>query len=39
MPVRTETVSVTGASTGIEFATARAFLDRGPNLVLNFRDS
>ncbi len=39
MPNRTETVLITGASTGIGFAVARAFLDRGSNLVLNSRDS
>ncbi len=38
MSNRTETVLVTGASTGIGFAVARAFLDRGYNLVLNSRD-
>ena len=39
MSNRTETVLITGASTGIGFAAARAFLDRGSNLVLNSRDS
>ncbi len=38
MPNLTETVLITGASTGIGFAAARAFLDRGANLVLNSRD-
>ena len=38
MSNRTETVLITGASTGIGFAVARAFLDRGYNLVLNSRD-
>ena len=33
-----ETVIITGASTGIGQAVARAFLDRGYNLVLNSRD-
>ncbi len=33
-----ETVLITGASTGIGFAAARAFLDRGSNLVLNSKD-
>ena len=39
MPNQKETVLITGASTGIGFAVARAFLDRGSNLVLNSRDS
>jgi NAD(P)-dependent dehydrogenase (short-subunit alcohol dehydrogenase family) len=39
MSKRTETVLITGASTGIGFAVARAFLDRGSNLVLNSKDS
>ena len=38
MSYRTETVLITGASTGIGFAVARAFLDRGSNLVLNSRN-
>lgn len=38
MPNQTETVLITGASTGIGLAAARAFLDRGSNLVLNSRD-
>ena len=33
-----ETILITGASTGIGFAVARAFLDRGANLVLNSKD-
>ena len=39
MSNQNETVLITGASTGIGFAVARAFLDRGSNLVLNSRDS
>jgi|AP95_1055475.scaffolds.fasta_scaffold674267_1 short-subunit dehydrogenase len=39
MSDQNETVLITGASTGIGFAVARAFLDRGSNLVLNSRDS
>ncbi len=39
MSSQNETVLITGASTGIGFAVARAFLDRGSNLVLNSRDS
>ncbi len=39
MSNQNETVLITGASTGIGFAAARAFLDRGYNLVLNSRDS
>lgn len=35
MPNSTETVIITGASTGIGLATARLFLERGANLVLN----
>ena len=35
MSNRNETVLITGASTGIGRAVARAFLDRGYNLVLN----
>ncbi len=38
MSNQNETVLITGASTGIGFAVARAFLDRGSNLVLNSRD-
>ena len=38
MPNRNETTLITGASTGIGRAVARAFLDRGYNLVLNSRD-
>ncbi len=38
MPNQKETVLITGASTGIGFAAARAFLDHGYNLVLNSRD-
>ncbi len=38
MSNQNETVVITGASTGIGFAVARAFLDRGSNLVLNSRD-
>ena len=38
MSKQTETVLITGASTGIGLAVARAFLDRGSNLVLNSRD-
>ncbi len=34
MPNQIETVLITGASTGIGRAVARAFLDRGYNLVL-----
>ena len=34
-----DTVIITGASTGIGLATARAFLARGANLVLNSRNS
>ena len=33
-----ETILITGASTGIGFAVAQAFLDQGSNLVLNSRD-
>ncbi|MBL4739465.1 MAG: SDR family NAD(P)-dependent oxidoreductase [Sneathiella sp.] len=33
-----QTVLITGASTGIGFAVARAFLDRGSNLILNSRN-
>ena len=36
--MQTRTVLITGASTGIGFAAARAFLARGANLVLNSRD-
>ncbi len=39
MSNQNETVLITGASTGIGFAVARAFLDRGSNLVLNSRDT
>ena len=39
MSNQNETVLITGASTGIGFAVARAFLDQGYNLVLNSRDS
>jgi len=39
MPNQNETVLITGASTGIGRAVARAFLDRGYNLVLNSRDT
>ncbi len=38
MSEQIETVLITGASTGIGFAVARAFLDRGYNLVINSRD-
>ncbi len=38
MPNQNETVLITGASTGIGRAVARAFLDRGYNLVLNSKD-
>ncbi len=38
MSNQNETVLITGASTGIGFAVARAFLDRGSNLVLNSRN-
>ena len=38
MPNQKETVLITGASTGIGFAVARGFLERGCNLVLNSRD-
>jgi len=38
MSNQNETVLITGASTGIGFAVARASLDRGYNLVLNSRD-
>ena len=38
MSNQNETVLITGASTGIGFAVACAFLDRGWNLVLNSRD-
>ncbi len=38
MSNQNETVLITGASTGIGRAVARAFLDRGYNLVLNSRD-
>ncbi len=38
MSNQNETVLITGASTGIGFAVARAFLDRGSDLVLNSRD-
>ena len=38
MSNRAETALITGASTGIGFAAARAFLDSGYNLVLNSRD-
>ncbi len=38
MSNKNETVLITGASTGIGYAVARAFLDRGSNLVLNSRD-
>ncbi len=38
MSNQNETGLITGASTGIGFAAARAFLDRGSNLVLNSRD-
>ncbi len=39
MSKQIETVLITGASTGIGLAVARAFLDRGSNLVLNSRNS
>ena len=39
MSNQNETVLITGASTGIGFAVARAFLDQGYNLVLNSRVS
>ena len=39
MSNQNETVLITGASTGIGFAVARAFLNQGYNLVLNSRDS
>ncbi len=39
MSDQNETVLITGASSGIGFAVARAFLERGSNLVLNSRDS
>ncbi len=39
MSNQNQTILITGASTGIGFAVARAFLDRGSNLVLNSRDS
>jgi NAD(P)-dependent dehydrogenase (short-subunit alcohol dehydrogenase family) len=39
MSNQNETVLITGASTGIGFAVARAFLDRGANLVLNSKNS
>ncbi len=39
MSNQNETVLITGASTGIGRAVARAFLDRDYNLVLNSRDS
>ncbi len=38
MPNKNETVLITGASTGIGRAVARAFLNRDYNLVLNSRD-
>ena len=38
MTNQNETVLITGASTGIGRAVARAFLDRGYNLVLNSKD-
>ncbi len=38
MSNQNETVLITGASTGIGRAVARASLDRGYNLVLNSRD-
>jgi NAD(P)-dependent dehydrogenase (short-subunit alcohol dehydrogenase family) len=38
MPSQNETVLITGASTGIGQAVARAFLNRDYNLVLNSRD-
>ena len=38
MSNQNDTVLITGASTGIGRAVARAFLDRGYNLVLNSRD-
>ena len=39
MSNQNEAVLITGASSGIGLAAARAFLDRGYNLVLNSRDS
>ena len=39
MSNQTQTILITGASTGIGFSVARAFLDRGANLVLNSKDS
>ena len=39
MSNQTQTILITGASTGIGFSVARAFLDRGANLVLNSRDT
>ncbi len=38
MSNQNETVLITGASTGIGFAVARAFVDRGSNLVLNSKN-
>jgi NAD(P)-dependent dehydrogenase (short-subunit alcohol dehydrogenase family) len=39
MSNQTQTILITGASTGIGFAVARAFVDRGSNLVINSKNS